>query len=298
MHPQHERHDDENPQKRGWLRTLVVVSIVAVIATLSVGITAAAPNSRPSDPVGAEAQFFSMLNAERARAGRAPLAYDANLVRDARNWSNTMAPQNRIFHTSTLGADTARSVANWRRAGENVGRGWGLEELHQGFVNSPSHYSNIVGDYTQVGVGVTYTGDRTYVTFRFAKGATPPAVVVGTSAPVVSTSEATAQVRRLYLAFFERQPDASGSGHWVGQLINGLPLGAVSQEFVKSQEFRSTYGSLSNDQFVSVVYRNVLDRGADADGHAYWTDKLNRGMSRGGVMVNFSESAEFIATTR
>jgi hypothetical protein len=43
------------------------------------------------------------------------------------------------------------------------------------------------------------------------------------------------------------------------------------------------------------VYRNVLGRDADAAGRAHWLEQLRRGMSRGGVMVQFSESPEFIS---
>ena len=46
------------------------------------------------------------------------------------------------------------------------------------------------------------------------------------------------------------------------------------------------------------MYRNVLGRAGDAGGRAYWIGKLNRGASRGQVMVNFSESAEYVRTTK
>ena len=47
-------------------------------------------------------------------------------------------------------------------------------------------------------------------------------------------------------------------------------------------------------QFVDRIYRNVLGRSADQAGSDYWGGQLASGaLNRGGVMVNFSESAEY-----
>lgn len=98
---------------------------------------------------------------------------------------------------------------------------------------------------------------------------------------------------RLYLAYFGRLPDAGGTSYWLGRLRSGTPLTTVSDGFAASPEFTSTYGSLSNGQFVTQVYQNVLGRAPDSGGYSYWLNRLNTGMTRGQLMVNFSESAEF-----
>ena len=68
--------------------------------------------------------------------------------------------------------------------------------------------------------------------------------------------------------------------------------------FADSSEFRSTYGSLTNRQFVELVYRNVLDREGDAAGIAFWTGRLDRRVtSRGHLMASFSESSEYQRAT-
>ena len=101
-------------------------------------------------------------------------------------------------------------------------------------------------------------------------------------------------VARLYLAYFGRDADFAGLMFWSGHVRAGLPLAAVSESFAGSAEFRARYGTLSNQGFVDRVYRNVLGRPPDAGGAAYWGDLLARGvLNRGGVMVNFSESAEY-----
>ena len=72
-----------------------------------------------------------------------------------------------------------------------------------------------------------------------------------------------------------------------------MALNDMSQHFSDSTEFQSTYGNLSNEDFVKLVYQNVLGREADAGGLNYWTGLLDGGtLNRGSVMTEFSESAE------
>ena len=50
--------------------------------------------------------------------------------------------------------------ANWQKLGENVGVGMTTDKLHQAFIDSPSHYKNLVDpDLTHVGVGVVLGRD-------------------------------------------------------------------------------------------------------------------------------------------
>ena len=102
-----------------------------------------------------------------------------------------------------------------------------------------------------------------------------------------------APVSRLYLAYFKRLPDTDGLNHWIQLKLNGMALNDMSQHFSDSTEFQSTYGNLSNEDFVKLVYQNVLGREADAGGLNYWTGLLDGGtLNRGSVMTEFSESAE------
>lgn len=105
----------------------------------------------------------------------------------------------------------------------------------------------------------------------------------GTIAPLV----------RLYSAFFQRPPDYDGLTYWTGVVRDGQSLEAVAQEFARSAEFQATYGSLDDQAYVDLVYANVLDRPADAEGRIYWVDLLSYGLSRGAAMVAFSDSTEY-----
>lgn len=113
----------------------------------------------------------------------------------------------------------------------------------------------------------------------------------------VSRSASTPQrhsVLRLYRAYFLRAPEKAGYDHWADQFSSGrMSLASISQFFSESSEFKNTYGSLSNTAFVGLIYTNVLGRTPDNAGSSYWITTLDRGRSRGTVMIGFSESSEF-----
>jgi serine protease len=103
-----------------------------------------------------------------------------------------------------------------------------------------------------------------------------------------------APVVDLYFAYFRRIPDYYGLMSWVNLRAQGTTLETIADAFGESPEFQQTYGTLSNSQFVELVYQNVLGRQADPDGLAFWTDELDSGRrSRGEVMIGFIDSPEF-----
>lgn len=127
--------------------------------------------------------------------------------------------------------------------------------------------------------------------------AAPDAVQAKSASEIVydgSVDGRDGQVFRLYRAFFLRDPDGDGVRYWIGQARwNGRSMVTIAQAFADSEEFQQRYGTLGDAGFVDLVYRNVLGRTADDDGRAYWLDQLARGMPRGEMMLNFSESVEF-----
>jgi hypothetical protein len=101
-------------------------------------------------------------------------------------------------------------------------------------------------------------------------------------------------VVRLYRAYFLRNADPSGLDHWVAVRRKGSTLSRISNSFAASSEFTRRYGTLTNRQFVELIYQNVLGRPGEATGVAYWTKQLDtKRKSRGQVMLNFSESNEY-----
>ncbi|AMO23983.1 hypothetical protein UC35_15340 [Ramlibacter tataouinensis] len=97
---------------------------------------------------------------------------------------------------------------------------------------------------------------------------------------------------RLYRAAFDRTPDLPGLGFQIGALDGGLTVNQVAANFIASPEFQTKYGALTNTQYVTQLYQNVLHRAPDAGGLAFHVGNLNAGMSRADVLVGFSESPE------
>lgn len=111
--------------------------------------------------------------------------------------------------------------------------------------------------------------------------------------------EQARSVYRVYLATLDRIPDPAGFGNWTELLASGQKaMLEVVAGFVGSQEFQRTYGALDNRAFVTLLYRNVLDRAPDAAGLNKWLAELDHGTSRAAVVLGFSDSLEFKNATQ
>lgn len=111
-----------------------------------------------------------------------------------------------------------------------------------------------------------------------------------------STTSPAAQVTRLYDATLDRAPDDAGLTFWTNALRAGADLDDLAAVFVQSPEFRDRYGDTSNADFVTLLYRNTLDREPDAAGQEFWNTALANGTAdRDDVVLAFSESPEHVA---
>jgi hypothetical protein len=98
---------------------------------------------------------------------------------------------------------------------------------------------------------------------------------------------------RMYKAAFNRAPDEAGIGFWIGAAAQGTSVEAIAEQFASSQEFISMYGAtLSNADFVTRVYGNVLGRAPDEQGHAFWLGALEQGSTRATVLALMADSPE------
>jgi len=98
---------------------------------------------------------------------------------------------------------------------------------------------------------------------------------------------------RLYKAAFDRTPDLKGLGYWINDMDRGVTLETVSSGFMASDEFILRYGAnVSDNDFIKLLYENVLDRQPDQTGYEYWQRDMANGMSREKMLINFSESFE------
>ena len=108
----------------------------------------------------------------------------------------------------------------------------------------------------------------------------------------------TLAIARLYDTILNHMPDEAGLVAWRSALDNGTNLLQVAQALFSSAEGVARFGSLSNAQFVDLVYQTALDRAGDAGGIAAY----NAGLSGGGItrvqmLLEFSESAEHVRLT-
>jgi hypothetical protein len=105
---------------------------------------------------------------------------------------------------------------------------------------------------------------------------------------------AAGQAYRLYQAAFSRPPDAAGLTYWIGSLDGGTNLLDVANAFIHSAEFVQLYGNNpSNHDLVVRLYFNILHRGPDPSGLAFWQDILdNHKSDLAHVLIGFSESSE------
>lgn len=165
-----------------WLSTAQRVihmrrMLAPVIALLLVlGVVPVALAEQTASELGAESEFYELINTSRAAEGLEPLAVYGDLIDDARAQSEFQAADlceggARICHNTDLGSVTT----NWTRLGENVGVGGnyagGVSQLHDAFMASPGHHANIMGDFNYAGIGVVIREDGAlYVTVVFMLG--------------------------------------------------------------------------------------------------------------------------------
>ena len=91
------------------------------------------------------------------------------------------------------------------------------------------------------------------------------------------------QVAELYVATFNRAPDAAGLNYWVN--TSGLTIEGIAQSFFDQAETQALYPEGTTDTaFVTSIYTNLFNRAPDAAGLAYWVANLAAGTSRS-VMI-------------
>ncbi|WP_445228845.1 DUF4214 domain-containing protein [Duganella rhizosphaerae] len=101
------------------------------------------------------------------------------------------------------------------------------------------------------------------------------------------------QAYRLYQAAFDRTPDLGGVGFWINALDKGISQKEVAHSFLISAEFKQLYGdNLSDHDFATNLYKNILHRAPDPGGFEFWLNVLHNGVDRADVLNGFSESAE------
>ena len=93
----------------------------------------------------------------------------------------------------------------------------------------------------------------------------------------LTTSQSDSLVE-LYIASFNRAPDAIGLNYWGGRFYDGMTLPEIAKSFFVQPETVAAYPpSMATRTFVTTVYNNVLSRAPDTDGLNYWVREIDTG---------------------
>jgi hypothetical protein len=194
------------------------------------------------------------------------------------------------------GSDTINAGAG----NDSITGGPGNDVIDGGSGTNTAVYSGNLANYALSHSGATYTvRDKTgadgtdTVTNVAALKFADMTVNLQVQAKVAAAPAADVQhIIELYVAFFNRTPDADGLSYWLEQKNAGQSINQIADAFYNAGvQFSSQTGfstSMSNADFVNKVYINVLGRtgGADAGGLAYWTAKLVDGSATHGSLVS------------
>lgn len=136
----------------GILMLLLTIALVPLTGT-----PADAAPSRSTEEAKAEARFFDLHNRARTdpatfglgqRESQDKLLWSEDLAEEARDWSDQMAGSGHLSE-SGLGYAENNSAAHMAGSLEMV-----VDELMEDWIASDSHRDNILGEDTEVGVGV------------------------------------------------------------------------------------------------------------------------------------------------
>ena len=92
------------------------------------------------------------------------------------------------------------------------------------------------------------------------------------------TAEEFSSFTEMYIAYFNRAPDAAGLMFWANAFATGTSLAEIAGFFADSPEAQALFPSDSpSAAFVEAIYTNVLGRASDPAGAEFWTGVLEAG---------------------
>lgn len=147
---------------------------------------------------------------------------------------------------------------------------------------------------TKIGLGISYSLDE-IETIRFSDISLN--LSIQNKATLVPQEDLLGLIE-LYVAFFNRVPDANGLSYWISQLLEGVKLNQIADSFysvgIAYTDLTGFSKDMSDTDFINTIYRNTLGRklGADADGLAYWKGELSSDqVSHGSLVLRILEAA-------
>lgn len=188
--------------------------------------------------------------------------------------------------------------------GDNTGKSAQSDALHSGpptaaptgaEVSFPGPRNNYTITRTLTGFSVTDKvgtgGTASYTTaslFKFSDVTVN--LLVGDKSKTIPAAQLQSLVE-LYIAFFNRVPDADGMSYWIDKIKDGTTIEQLSNNFYSAAILYSSVTgykeSMSNAEFITVIYKNVLGRDeVDQGGMDYWSASLASGTQTRGTLIN------------
>jgi hypothetical protein len=109
----------------------------------------------------------------------------------------------------------------------------------------------------------------------------------GSLASNAATADSFETLTAMYMAYFNRAPDAVGLYYWGSNVYQGQTFNQVAENFFLAPETQALYPNPIDTQssvsemtgFINSVYQNVLNRTPDSEGLNYWLNGLQTGSS-------------------
>jgi len=102
-------------------------------------------------------------------------------------------------------------------------------------------------------------------------------------------------VALMYNGVFERSPSQEEYNYWVSLLgSSSVTREQMLDTWLNSTEWSTNFGDLNNTEFVTKLYRNMLNREPDNEGLAHWINELeNSTMTRSQIILLFYQCDEY-----
>jgi uncharacterized protein YkwD len=159
------------PRPRLRLRHLLAAAaaLVALLVAVAPPQDTVAATDHGAEQYLAERYLYDAVNYVRADHGLPMLTFRDEIVDVSRGHAARMANEWRLYHNPDRRAQVEARVPDWQRIGENVGWSTTAQGLHSRLMASDTHRAVILGDYTQLAIGVTYRDGRYWMTQTFIK---------------------------------------------------------------------------------------------------------------------------------
>lgn len=140
---------------------LILILYFGVVERVSTSVTGLVSPQQVLKIDYNENLVVELINKQRQQLNLQPLIVNPLLIRVAKLQAHNMANQNKLAHELPLtGMRTLTErldyvgYKGWTGVAENIACNYSNREVVSGWMDSPGHRHNIIGDFTETGVGI------------------------------------------------------------------------------------------------------------------------------------------------